>query len=289
MRTRTGSFPIGFRRGSGAWQQDLSKLIAWTKENDLEVVDLGRDGDTAAGAVVNADLLVGSVDLPEVQGMISADKAKRAEAVARNTAYIEACAVYGPMKHFLVMLPEDPGRPRKENFEFMVESFSELAPVMEANDARLVIEGWPGPGALCCTPEGYRAFFERCPSPALGINYDPSHLLRQSIDPIRFLWEFYERVYHLHGKDTEILTENLYEYGHELPATFAPKFGFGAWAWRYTIPGQGAVRWGQILKILAQTGYEGSISIELEDANFNGQAESEQCGILHAAWFLRGC
>lgn len=46
----------------------------------------------------------------------------------------------------------------------MVESFGELVPVLEANDARLVIEGWPGPGALCCTPEGYRAAFKELPS-----------------------------------------------------------------------------------------------------------------------------
>lgn len=76
-------------------------------------------------------------------------------------------------------LPEDLGLPRAENFGYMVDSFSDLAPVMEQHQARLVIEGWPshfpwsGPGALCCTPEGYRAFFEQCPSPAMGVNYDP--------------------------------------------------------------------------------------------------------------------
>jgi sugar phosphate isomerase/epimerase len=171
----------------------------------------------------------------------------------------------------------------------MVESFNALVPVLEGTGSDLVIEGWPGPGALCCTPEGYRAFFEACPSPALGINYDLSHLLRQGIDPIRFLWEFGDRVFHVHGKDTELLSENCYEYGHELPAIFTPNFRFGGWAWRYTIPGQGVMRWGAAFRILEEKGYTGSVSIELEDANFNGDETTEKVGILQGARFLAGC
>jgi len=289
MQTRTGSFPIGFRRGGGEWQQDLPELIAWAKANDLGVIDLGRDGDVAAQVVFEAGLSVGSVDLPDWKGMISPDETTRDGAVARNISYIETCAVYGPMHHFVVMLPEDPGRPRLENFELMVESYSALAPVMKANQADVVIEGYPGPGALCCTPADLRAFFDVCPSSVFSINYDPSHLLRQGIDPIRFLREFGERVTHIHGKDTELLAENLYEFGHEQPATFVPNFAFGGWAWRYTIPGQGSIRWGAALAILAEIGYAGTISIELEDANFNGAEESEKVGILAGARFLTGC
>ncbi len=112
MQTRTGSYPIGFRRGGGEWQQDLAELIAWAKDSDLGVIDLGRDGDVAAQEAIGAGLVVGSVDLPDWKGMISPDRATRDAAVAQNIGYIEACAVYGPMHHFVVMLPEDPGRPR---------------------------------------------------------------------------------------------------------------------------------------------------------------------------------
>lgn len=289
MKTRTGSFPIGFRRGNSEWQQDLDSLIGWAKEVDMEVIDLHRDGDTTAKKVLDAGLQVGSVDFPDTKGMISSDKGKRADAIARNAEYIRACAAYGPMDHFLVMLPEHPDRPRKENFGYMVDSFGELISVLEESDAQLVIEGWPGPGALCCTPAGYRAFFEACPSSVMGINYDPSHLVRQGIDPILFLEEFQDRVYHIHGKDTEIIPEHLYEYGHELPAIFEPRFRFGAWAWRYTIPGQGGIRWVAVMEILEDFGYDGSISIELEDANFNGTREGEQLGLIQGAVFLSGC
>ena len=75
----------------------------------------------------------------------------------------------------------------------------------------------------------------------------------------------------------------MYIYGHEQPATFAERISFGAHSWRYTIPGQGLFRWGEGLRILAEKGYSGAVSIELEDANFNGAEETEKQGILHGA------
>jgi sugar phosphate isomerase/epimerase len=289
MKTRTGGFSLGFRRGGGDWQKDSQKLIAWMKENDAEVIDLRRDSDVAAKAFVDAGIRIGSVDLADDKGMISPDAGQRAEAIAKNADYVRACAAYGPMNHFVIMLPENPGLSRAENFGYLVESFGELVPVLEENDAHLVVEGWPGPGALCCTPEGYRALFRELPSEAMGINYDPSHLIRQGIDPIRFLREFGDRVFHVHGKDTELLSENLYEYGHEQPPTFGKPFRYGAMAWRYTIPGHGMMRWGAALGILESLGYAGCVSIELEDATFNGAEEMEKLGILQGIRFLHGC
>lgn len=289
MKTRTGGFPIGFRRGGGEWQQNLDALLGWARENELEVIDLRADGDVTGRTVVDAGLRIGSVDMPDNKGMISADRGRRAEALARNAEYIRACAALGPVNHFLVMLPEDPSLPRAENFGYMVESFGELAPTLEEANAKLVIEGWPGPGALCCTPEGYRAFFEQVSSPAMGINYDPSHLIRMRIDPLRFLREFGDRVYHVHGKDTMILEENLYEYGIEQPPTFAKPQPFSGMTWRYTIPGHGMARWIEIFRMLAEFGYAGAVSIELEDANFHRDPDAEKLGILQGARFLTGC
>jgi sugar phosphate isomerase/epimerase len=153
----------------------------------------------------------------------------------------------------------------------------------------LAIEGWPGPGALCCTPEGYRAAFRECPSPAVGINYDPSHLIRMGIDPVRFLQEFPDRVRHVHGKDTELNLDGIYEYGTEQPATFAEAHGFGAHHWRYTIPGHGCTPWVQVFDILHKSGYQGAVCIELEDENFNGSESGEKQGLLVGGAFLASC
>ncbi|MFN8491522.1 MAG: sugar phosphate isomerase/epimerase [Caldilineaceae bacterium] len=288
MKTRTGSFPIGFRRGWTDWQKDIDSLIAWAKENGLEAIDLGKDANVVGQKVLDAGLRIGSVDLRDNKGMISPDRATREKAIEDNAEFIHECSALGPTNFFLVMLPEKPELPRAENFGYMVESFSQLAPVLEKYEARLVIEGWPGPGALCCTPETYRAFFAAVQSKAMGVNYDPSHLLRMGIDPLRFLREFGDRVYHAHGKDTEILTENVYEFGTEQPSTFTKSVAFGGAAWRYTIPGHGITRWVEVMKILQEKGYQGAVSIELEDANFNGKTDTEQQGILQGARFLAG-
>ena len=287
--TRTGGFTIGFRRGGSEWQKDLGAVLRWAKANDFGAIDLGRDGDKAATDVAGAGLRVGSVDLAEWQGMISPDTARRADAIARNAEYVKACAAAGPMNHFIVMLPEKPELPRTQNFGFMVEAFAELAPVLEANKGRLVIEGWPGPGALCCTPEGCRAFFNECSSKAMGINFDPSHLIRMGIDPLRFLHEFGDRVGHVHGKDTALFVDRLYELGWEQPPTFAKRFGFGGTHWRYTIPGHGVTSWGEVFTILKERGYSGCVCIELEDQDFNGTEETEKLGLTFGLRHLEGC
>lgn len=287
-KTRTGGFPIGFRRMWFEWHRDLQSMLAWARENGFGVIDLGNDADQSGAIAVKNGLQLGSVDLPEWSGMISPDKAVRKAAIAKNGAYIKACATLGPLNYFVAMLPEKPDLPRSENFGYMVESFGELAPVLEAHQAKVVIEGWPGPGALCCTPESYGEFFKACPTKAMGVNYDPSHLLRMGIDPLRFLREFASRVYHVHGKDTDLDAEGLYQYGHEQEPTFGKARGFGAMYWRYTIPGHGVARWSEIFRILVEAGYKGAVSIELEDGAFSGTPEQEKAGLIHGRNFLQG-
>ena len=289
-RTATGNFPIGFRYTPlSDWSQTQTELIAWAKENDFGALDI-KGGAEQVSAVTGAGLRVGSVDLPEWQGMLSLDADERRDAVARNRDYIEECATAGePLNYFVVMLPEDPNAPPREVFRAMVSSYSELAPTLETHGAKIVIEGWPGPGALCCTPESYRAFFGACPSPAMGVNYDPSHLLRMGIDPLQFLNEFVGRVYHVHAKDTDIFNEARYEYGTEQQPLFATKLRFGGSFWRYTVPGHGVMCWKRAFEKLAEAGYEGCVCVELEDHFFNGSEETEKAGLLASRHFLESC
>lgn len=284
LTTHTGNFPIGFRRGGG-WQSDLPALLEWAKSNELGVVDIGRNLDEIA-TLKEAGLQVGSIDLLEWQPLFSSDATKRRDAVQKNAEYVAKACSLGAKKFFLVILPEDPSKPRSENFGYAVESFSALAPSLEAGGGQIVLEGWPGPGALCCTPETYRAMFNECGSPSIGINYDPSHLLRMGIDPLRFLKEFAGRVGHVHGKDTEILADDIYEYGTEQAATFKKSPSFGAAAWRYTIPGAGGTNWGEVFRILQANDYQGAVCIELEDKDFNGSEEGEKRGFLSGAQYL---
>jgi len=286
--TRTGNFPIGVRRGWTDWQSDLNGFLDWCNASEISVVDLGRNLDELK-TTRDAGFTVGSVDLLNWGGLMASDDDARKQAVESNADFVRKACEGGPTNFFCVMLPDEPTRARNLNFDSMVASLTELAPTLEEVGGRLVIEGYPGEGALCCTPETYRATFEKVPSLSIGINYDPSHLIRMGIDPIRFLKEFAPRVGHVHGKDCAVSADDLYEYGHEQPATFKKSPAFGASAWRYTIPGHGTSNWSEIFRILEGAGYAGAVSIELEDENYNGTDDGERQGFLASAQFLSEC
>lgn len=291
-KTHTGNFVIGFRRGGTPWQKEIDSLITWAKENQFGAIDVGFNAAPDIEKIKAAELRVGSADLHDWPGhaaMLSPEKTTRAAGIEKATRNIEASVAAGARNFFALMIPEKAAAPRKENFALMVESYSALVPVLERVGGRLVVEGWPGAGALCCTPEGYRRLFRELPSKVIGVNYDPSHLIRMGIDPLRFLHEFVGRVFHVHGKDTALYAEHLYEFGHEQPPTFAQTPAFGSMTWRYTIPGHGQARWVEIFRVLKDAGYQGCVSVELEDANFNGTEEGEKRGLIQSRKFLEGC
>lgn len=285
LQSKTG-IPIGVRRGWSDWQKDLGALCEWLLANGLSVIDLGQDGPDVVKQATDAGMRLGSVDAVAWGGLMSADAGKRRDAVAQNAARIEALAPLGAKNYFICMLPEDPARARKDNFASAVESLGELAPTLEKHGAHFVIEGYPGDGALACTPETVRALLKEVPSSGIALNYDPSHLWRMNIDALRFLSEFGDRVRHVHGKDTEILPENVYEFGTEQPATFAKGRGFGTTVWRYTIPGNGITPWNEVFAVLKEKNYNGAISIELEDDEYNDTEDGEKRGFVKGAQHL---
>ena len=287
MRTTgTGSFPIGFRRGWTEWFKDTDGMIGWAKANELGVIDVGPDA-AAVKTVTDAGLAVGSADLKSWSGIATADAAKRKAFVEENDAYVAEAVAAGAKNFFAVILPEDAKLPRAENHGYAVEGLKALGPVLEKHGAKLVLEGWPGNGALACTPETYRSLVKEAESPAIGINYDPSHLVRMGIDPVRFLKEFGERVFHVHGKDTEFDLEAVYEYGYEQKPALGTEHGFGTAFWRYTIPGHGATPWTTVLGLLQGFGYGGAVCIELEDERFNGSEDGEKAGLIAGSAFLQ--
>ncbi len=286
-----GGYPLGFRLGPSEWQKDIGAAARWAGQNGFSFLDVIGGDAGAIEAVRGAGLRVGSADLGTFAGfktLITASKQERAKAVESVSNWIRTASGKGVRIFFTIMLPSDPKRSARDNFADMVEGYGALQPVLEATGSRIAIEGWPGPGALCCTPETLRRFFGALSSPSYGINYDPSHLLRMGIDAYRFIDEFSERIVHVHAKDTVWMRDYLYEFGHELKGVFADPISFGAWAWRYTIPGEGTLDWGAVLGSLKQAGYQGGVSVELEDANFNGTTEGEQRALRRSIATLAG-
>lgn len=288
-RTRTGGFPIGLRLTGPLAAQPVADTATWAAAAGFECVDIFANQRGTMAEWMRAGLTVGTVDLFEREwvGMLSADAGRRRETVKIAQDAIRATAAQGGKIHFVVMLAEDVTLPRKETFRYMVESYGQLGGVLRETNIRIAIEGWPGCNAHCCNPESYRAFLKEMNSPHYGINFDPSHLIRMGIDPLRFVREFAPQVVHMHGKDTLVDTERMYEIGHEQAGVFADPLGWGGFAWRYTIPGKGKAPWSELLSVLKGARYQGFVSIELEDADFNGEVPREKKGFEAARDFLK--
>ncbi len=288
-KTKTGGFPIGIRMTG-----EFDKLVAgdvatWATAHGFNCIDVGANRLPQVPAFQQGGLPIGTIDLfgPEWFGMMSADAGKRKATVALAQKMIRDSAAAGVKLFFIVMLAEDEKLPRKETFGYMVETYGALRDVLKETKTKLSIEGWPGCNAQCCTPESYRAFLKEMNSPAYGINYDPSHLLRMGIDPLRFIAEFAPHVVHVHGKDTFIDAERLYNLGTEQAPVFAEGLPWGGPFWRYTIPGAGAAPWTKIFTVLKSANFGGYVSIELEDVDYNGTVDGEKRGFLAARDFLQ--
>ena len=123
---------------------------------------------------------------------------------------------------------------------------------------------WPGGQNLMTTPAIWRKVFEILPSPNLGINYDPSHFVWQMIDYIRPLYEFKDKIFHVHYKDIKLYPDKLNDVGiMAYPLDFmSPK-----------LPGLGDVDWGKYVSALTDIGYDGFTCVEVEDRAFEGSRE----------------
>ena len=109
---------------------------------------------------------------------------------------------------------------------------------------------------------------------AFGFNFDPSHLHWQMVDPVRFIDEFADRIYHVHMKDaalqldgrTGILASHL-------------NFGRPGRGWDFRSLGHGGVNFEEIIRALNRIGYHGPLSVEWEDSGMDrehGAAEACQ-------------
>ncbi|MDB5318410.1 MAG: Xylose isomerase domain protein barrel [Phycisphaerales bacterium] len=292
MPTRTANLPIAFRRLSSEWNKDLRALLAWAKQAGFEGIDLNQAAPADVAAVRAAGLRLGSVDLIEMGKLLANDPGQRKDLVARNVAYIGELAAAGAMIFFTVLIPGDPTKKRSENYALAVDTFGPIAQAAADAGVKIVIEGWPGPApyfpALCCTPESYRAFIRDTNPTSVGVNYDPSHLIRLGVDPIRFLQEFVPYVHHVHAKDTQLFPDAAYELGLYQDSIARAPHRYGSHAWRYTIPGRGQTAWTRVFEMMQANGYRGAVSVELEDEEFNGSEEGEKKGLIASLEFLRG-
>ena len=143
----------------------------------------------------------------------------------------------------------------------------ENCPMIFSNDE------WPGGVNLAISPAIWRKMWEIIPDPNFGLNLDPSHLIWQFIDPVRVVYEFKDRIFHVHAKDLRIDYEQLYQRG-------VMSLGMG---WQIPrLPGLGDVKWGPFISALYGAGYDYVVSVEHEDRAFEKTDELVKRGFLIA-------
>ena len=217
---------------------------------------------------------------------LDADKKQADFYIAHIRKVILAAAKLGiPVVNTFV--GRDPVKSIEENLEKFAKVWPDIIKVAEENNVKIGIENcpmlftrdeWPGGKNLATTPAIWKKIFEIIPSPNFGLNYDPSHLVWQQMDEVQPIYDFKEKLFHIHLKDVKVYKNKLNEAGiMAYPLDYhSPK-----------IPGLGDVDWRGFFSALTSVKYRGPVCIEVEDKAFEGSEEDVKAAILTSRNFLK--
>ncbi|WP_339317473.1 sugar phosphate isomerase/epimerase [Paenibacillus sp. FSL R10-2734] len=178
-----------------------------------------------------------------------------------------------------------PGSSIDESIPRFAEVFGELSKRAADRGLKIAFENcamggnWQaGEWNIAHNPSAWEKMFNAVPADNLGLEWEPCHQLIGLIDPIPQLRKWVDKVFHVHGKDATIAWDIVKEYGIHGPKTYV---------WDRT-PGFGDTNWVDIISILRQAGYKGTIDIEgWHDPVYQG--ELEMTGQVHALNYLKYC
>jgi sugar phosphate isomerase/epimerase len=171
-----------------------------------------------------------------------------------------------------------PDVPFAGQLAFYRKTFGRFAKMFEDRGMLLAIENCPHGGKnIGYSPWTWTRMFETVPSKAIGLEFDPSHLVFQFINVERAIYEFADRITVFHAKDTQV-------YPHVLERTGV----LGRSWWKFRIPGYGDVDWTKVFRALTEIGFTGSMIIEHEDPIFRGDRREEglTLGLKHLKSFV---
>jgi sugar phosphate isomerase/epimerase len=243
--------------------QQAAQVKALIKKHGLEISSLGYypnpldpDPDhreTVVNHLKKVIVAAEMLDVPVVGTFVGRDKTKSLE-----DNWPEFEKVWPPIVRYAA----------QHNVKIAIEN----CPMIFSNDE------WPGGNNLAISPTVWRKMFEIIPDRNFGLNLDPSHLIWQFIDYVRVVYEFKDRLFHIHAKDLRIDYEQLYQRG-------IMSLGMG---WQIPrLPGLGDVNWAKFISALYGAGYDYVVSIEHEDRAFEKTEELVIRGFLLSRDVLR--
>jgi sugar phosphate isomerase/epimerase len=99
----------------------------------------------------------------------------------------------------------------------------------------------------------------------IGVNFDPSHLVWQGMDPVTVIRELKDAIYHVHAKDVKVDKINTAKNGVLDTKHYSDELN-RSWIFRTVGYGNNASYWKDIFSALRMIGYDRVISIEHEDS-----------------------
>jgi len=165
--------------------------------------------------------------------------------------------------HTLAMFPPVPPEMIEAGYKDFADRWNPILDVFDQVGVKFALEVHPSEIAydFWTTKRTLEAIGRR---PAFGINFDPSHLHWQMVDPVAFIYEFGDRIYHMHVKESiRVLNGRNGILGSHL------FFGDARRGWDFVSPGRGGVPFERVFRALNAVGYQGPLSVEWEDNGMN--------------------
>ena len=284
----------------------LEEVAAWSAANDYEMLEVacwpsgGGEKRRYAGVThIDVDALdTGAVkdtlarhrleisSLAYYPNNLHPDDAHRAEVNGHLLKVVDAAAELG-VPIVGTFIGNDKDRPLPENLERFKKIWPDLVRYAGDKGVKIAIENcpmifswdeWPGGANLAWSPAIWEEMFEAIPDDNFGLNLDPSHLVWLMIDYERAVYDFADRIFHVHAKDLEVRRDGLYRHG-----TFSAGIG-----WQVPrIPGLGEVDWSRYIAALHAIGYDYVVSVEHEDRRFEADETAVKRGFVIARNALR--
>ncbi|MDO5441314.1 MAG: sugar phosphate isomerase/epimerase [Bacillota bacterium] len=247
------------RRYAGVSHIDVAKVLK-DDEYAKHILDYAKD----SGIKISA--------LAFYPNTMDADPAKRKANVEHLKTVIKASAKL-KVNMVTTFIGRDQNLTVEENLKLVKKVWPPIIKLAEELKVKIAIENcpmlfgvdqWPGGQNLMTTPAIWREVFKILPSKYLGINYDPSHFVWQQIDYVKPIYEFKNKIFHVHFKDIKLYQDKMDQVGiMAYPLEYmSPK-----------LPGLGDVNWGKFVSALTDIGYDGFACMEIEDKAFEGTEE----------------
>jgi sugar phosphate isomerase/epimerase len=163
----------------------------------------------------------------------------------------------------VAMFPPPPAGMIERGYQDFADRWNPIIDVFDEVGVRFALEPHPSEIAYdyWTTKRALEAMGGR---PGFGLNFDPSHFIWQDLDPVMFLQDFADKIYHVHVKESvRHLDGRNGRMGSHLPWA-DPRRG-----WDFVTAGHGDVQWEPIFRTLNAIGYEGPTSVEWEDAGMD--------------------